>query len=149
MADNASPELRRIRHDLIAVTQSISKQIERIMSRARAEGLSDDDMAPTVRDGRLVIPVIARNKRRIAGIIHDESATGKTAYIEPAEVVEANNRIRELEMDERREIIRILISVTDQIRPLVPALADALDKLGLLEFIRAKATFAVERNNFV
>lgn len=106
--DNASSELLRIRRELASTTGSISRSLNNILRAAQSEGYVDKDVAPTMRDGRLVIPVAPGMKRKIRGIVHDESATGKTVFIEPAEVVEANNRIRELEGEERREIIRIL-----------------------------------------
>ncbi len=106
--DNASSELARIRRELSSTMGSISRSLNSILRNAQSEGYVDKDVAPTMRDGRLVIPVAPGLKRKIKGIVHDESASGKTVFIEPAEVVEANNRIRELEGDERREIIRIL-----------------------------------------
>ena len=106
--DNASTELARIRRELASTMGSISRSLNSILRSAQSEGYVDKDVAPTMRDGRLVIPVAPGLKRKIKGIVHDESASGKTVFIEPAEVVEANNRIRELEGDERREIIRIL-----------------------------------------
>lgn len=139
--DNASPELARIRRDKTAVTGSISRNLQAILRSAQAEGLVDKDMAPTMRDGRLVIPVAPAFKRRIRGIVHDESATGKTVFIEPEAVVEANNRIRELENEERREIIRILTDITSVIRPLIPEILHAYTFLATIDFIRAKAIF--------
>ena len=106
--DNASTELARIRRELANTMGSISRSLNSILRSAQSEGYVDKDVAPTMRDGRLVIPVAPGLKRKIKGIVHDESASGKTVFIEPAEVVEANNRVRELEGDERREIIRIL-----------------------------------------
>lgn len=102
--DNASPELLRIRRELAATTGSISRSLNSILRTAQAEGYVEKDVTPTMRDGRLVIPVAPGMKRKIRGIVHDESATGKTVFIEPAEVVEANNRIRELEGEERRKL---------------------------------------------
>ena len=95
-----------------------------------------------MRDGRLVIPVAPALKRKIRGIVHDESASGKTVFIEPAEVVEANNRIRELEGDERREIIRILTGFSNQLRPSIPDVLLSYEFLAEIDFIRAKALFA-------
>ena len=106
--DNASNELARIRRELSSTMSGISRSLQSILRSAQADGYVDKDVAPTMRDGRLVIPVAPGLKRKIRGIIHDESASGKTVFIEPAEVVEANNRVRELEGEERREIIRIL-----------------------------------------
>lgn len=120
--DNASPELLRIRRELASTTGSISRSLNNILRMAQSEGYVDKDVTPTMRDGRLVIPVAPGMKRKIRGIVHDESATGKTVFIEPAEVVEANNRIRELEGEERREIIRILTEFSATVRPQVPAI---------------------------
>jgi len=140
--DSASPELARIRRDMSAVSGSISRNLQSILRSAQAEGWVDRDTAPTLRDGRLVIPVAPAFKRRIRGIVHDESATGKTVYIEPEAVVEANNRIRELEAEERREIVRILTAFTDVLRPLVPDIIQSYEFLSVIDFIRAKARFA-------
>ena len=121
MKDNASPELARIRRELSATMGSISRTLNNILRSAQSEGVVDKDVTPAMRDGRLVIPVAPALKRKIRGIVHDESASGKTVFIEPAEVVEANNRIRELESDERREIIRILTEFSAWLRPSIPA----------------------------
>ena len=142
--DNASAELLRIRRELSATTGSISRSLNAILRNAQAEGYVDKDVAPTLRDGRLVIPVAPGLKRKIRGIVHDESATGKTVYIEPTEVVEANNRIRELEGEERREIIRILTDFSAEIRPHIPAMLQSYEFLAEIDFIRAKANFAIE-----
>mgnify|MGYP003472176772 FL=1 len=142
--DNASAELLRIRRELAATTGSISRSLGAILRSAQAEGYVDKDVTPTMRDGRLVIPVAPGMKRKIKGIVHDESATGKTVFIEPAEVVEANNRIRELEGEERREIIRILTEFSGVIRPQIPAILDSYEFLAIIDFIRAKALFAKE-----
>ena len=117
-----------------------------ILRRAQAEGLVEKDASPTMRDGRLVIPVAPALKRKMGGIVHDESASGKTVFIEPAEVVEANNRIRELEAEEKREIIAILSAFSAELRPQVPALLQAYDFLGEMDFIRAKAEVSVRMN---
>ena len=140
--DSASAELARIRRDMSAVSGSISRNLQSILRSAQAEGWVDRDTAPTMRDGRLVIPVAPAFKRRIRGIVHDESATGKTVYIEPEAVVEANNRIREFEAEERREIVRILTAFTDVLRPLVPDIIQSYEFLSVIDFIRAKARFA-------
>lgn len=142
--DNASPELLRIRRELAATTGSISRSLNSILRTAQAEGYVEKDVTPTMRDGRLVIPVAPGMKRKIRGIVHDESATGKTVFIEPAEVVEANNRIRELEGEERREIIRILTDFSSVVRPHVPALLQSYDFLAEVDFIRAKALWGME-----
>lgn len=142
--DNASPELLRIRRELAATTGSISRSLNSILRMAQAEGYVEKDVTPTMRDGRLVIPVAPGMKRKIRGIVHDESATGKTVFIEPAEVVEANNRIRELEGEERREIIRILTDFSSVVRPHVPALLQSYEFLAEVDFIRAKALWGME-----
>ena len=144
--DNASPELFRIRKEISSTMGSISRNLQSILRSAQSEGLVDKDVAPTMRDGRLVIPVAPAFKRKIKGIVHDESATGKTVFIEPEAVVEANNRIRELESEEKREIVRILSSLTNIIRPFVPDIMQAFAFLSEIDFIRAKALFSIEIN---
>ena len=144
--DNASSELLRIRRELTSTTGSISRSLNAILRNAQSEGYVDKDVTPTMRDGRLVIPVAPGLKRKIKGIVHDESSTGKTVFIEPAEVVEANNRIRELEGEERREIIRILTDFSITVRPQVPAILQSYEFLAEIDFIRAKAQFAIQTN---
>ena len=140
--DNASAELARIRRELASTMGSISRSLNNILRNAQSEGIVDKDVAPTMRDGRLVIPVVPALKRKIKGIVHDESASGKTVFIEPAEVVEANNRIRELEGDERREIIRILVEFSNLLRPSIPDILLSYEFLAEIDFIRAKALFS-------
>ena len=140
--DNASTELARIRRELASTMGSISRSLNSILRNAQSEGVVDKDVTPTMRDGRLVIPVAPALKRKIRGIVHDESASGKTVFIEPAEVVEANNRIRELEGDERREIIRILTDFSNQLRPSISDVLLSYEFLAEIDFIRAKALFA-------
>jgi len=142
--DQASPELMYIRKELNATMSSLSRHLQTILRTAQSEGIVDKDVAPTMRDGRLMIPVAPAFKRRIRGIVHDESASGKTVFIEPEAVIEANNHIRELENRERREIIRILTVFTDRIRPLVPEILQSYDCLAEIDFIRAKALFALQ-----
>ena len=144
MRDNASPELARIRKEISASQGSVSRALNAILRQAQAEGILDKDAAPTMREGRLVLPVPPAYKRKIGGIVHDESATGKTVFIEPQQVVEANNRIRELEGEERRERIRILLEITEQLRPKVPQIMDTENDLGEVDFLRAKALFAID-----
>lgn len=144
--DNASSELSRIRKELAATTNGISRSLNAILRNAQAEGYVDKDVAPTMRDGRLVIPVAPGLKRKIKGIVHDESSSGKTVFIEPAEVVEANNRIRELEGEERREIIRILTEFSNILRPSIPDILQSYEFLAEIDFIRAKAHFAIQTN---
>ena len=142
MLDNASAALAKIRADLQRVRSSLGSIMRRVMTHAMEQGTLEKDAAPTVRDGRLVLPVAPMYKRKIPGIVHDESATGKTCYIEPAELVEANNRTRELELEEQREILRILAEFTGFIRPDIPAMLGSYDILGLIDFIMAKALYA-------
>ena len=140
--DSASMTLSGIRHDIEKTQGSISRTLYSILHSAQRDGLVDKDTAPAMRDGRLVIPVAPQVKRRINGIVHDESATGKTVFIEPTEVVEANNRVRELEAAERREIIRILTVFTDEVRPHVPEILCSYGFLAQIDLIQAKAAFA-------
>ena len=140
--DNASAELLTIRKELARAESSVSKTLYGILRAAQSDGLVDKDVTPTLRDGRLVIPVAPGLKRRIGGIVHDESATGKTVFIEPAEVVEANNRIRELESQERQEIIRILTAFTNKVRPHSADILNSYSFLATVDFIRAKAELA-------
>ena len=140
--DSASPTLASIRSELVRTSNGISRTLNNILRRAQAEGLVEKDASPTLRDGRLVIPVAPALKRKMGGIVHDESASGKTVFIEPAEVVMANNRIRELEAEERREVILILTKFSDELRPHVPQLLQAYVFLGVIDFIRAKALLA-------
>ena len=149
MRDNASPELARIRKEISASQGSVSRALNAILRQAQAEGILDKDAAPTMREGRLVLPIPPAYKRKIGGIVHDESATGKTVFIEPQQVVEANNRIRELEGEERRERIRILLDITTQLRPEVPQILETETYLGEVDFLRAKALFAIDMHAIV
>ena len=140
--DSASMTLASIRHDLEKTQSSISRTLFTILHTAQKDGLVDKDAAPTMRDGRLVLPVAPSVKRRINGIVHDESATGKTVFIEPAEVVEANNKVRQLEAEERREVIRILTVFTNEVRPYVNDILNAYQLLAQIDLIHAKAEWA-------
>lgn len=140
--DNASPALAQIRKEMSVTMNGISRSLQSILRSAQSEGIVDKDVTPTMRDGRLMIPVVPAFKRKIKGIVHDESASGKTVFIEPEVVVEANNRIRELEGDERREILRILTAFTNEVRPLVPDILHSYGFMAEIDFIRAKALFA-------
>ncbi len=142
LADNASPELHRIRRELTNAQGSVSRTLASILRQAKADGLVDSDAAPTLREGRLVIPVPPGYKRKIGGIVHDESATGKTVYIEPQQVVDANNRIRELEGAERRERIRILQTITDKLRPSTDLILSSQRMLAEVDFLSAKVSLA-------
>ena len=140
--DSASPTLSQIRREMSITMSGISRSLQSILRAAQTEGVVDKDVAPTMRDGRLMIPVAPAFKRKIKGIVHDESASGKTVFIEPEVVVEANNRIRELEGEERREIVKILTEFTNVIRPLTPDMLQAYEFLADIDFIQAKAQFA-------
>ena len=146
--DSATMTLAGIRHDLQKMEGSISRTLYTILHAAQKDGLVDKDVAPAVRDGRLVIPVSPGVKRKISGIVHDESATGKTVFIEPTEVVEANNKVRELEAAERREIIRILTVFSDEVRPHVADILGSYEFLAQIDLIRAKAELASLTNGF-
>lgn len=140
--DTASPQLSEIRRSISSISGSISSAMRRVIARAVNDGYIEPDTTPSMRDGRLVIPVPPMHKRKFNGIVHDESASGKTLYIEPAEIVEANNRVRELQMEERREITRILVALADDIRPSLPEMLDSYGILGDFDFIHAKAKYA-------
>ena len=146
--DSATMTLAGIRHEISQTEGSISRTLYTILHAAQRDGLVDKDVAPTMRDGRLVIPVAPGLKRRIKGIVHDESATGKTVFIEPTEVVEANNKVRELEAAERREIIRILTVFSDEVRPHVQEILNSYQFLAQIDFIHAKAELATEMQAF-
>ncbi|WP_029510689.1 endonuclease MutS2 [Marinilabilia salmonicolor] len=140
--DNASPELQRIRREIKSKQSSISGKMSAILKRAQQEGIVDPEATISIRDGRAVIPVLSANKRKISGIVQDESATGKTSYIEPAEIVEINNEIRELNYAERRELVKILSELSLFLRPYMEEMLYAFRFLGIIDFIRAKAMFA-------
>jgi DNA mismatch repair protein MutS2 len=140
--DNASPELQRIRREIKSKQGSISGKMSAILKRAQQEGIVDPDATISIRDGRAVIPVLSANKRKISGIVQDESATGKTSYIEPTEIVEINNEIRELNYAERRELVKILSELSVFLRPYMEEMLYAFRFLGIIDFIRAKAMFA-------
>lgn len=142
--DSASEQLHTIRRSLLTKKALIGKRIAQIMQKVKTDGMTRDDAEVTIRDGHLVIPVNAVNKRKIKGYVHDESATGQTVYIEPAEIVDLGNELRELELAEKREIIKILTIITDLIRPWIEDLENAYHYLGVIDFLRAKALFALE-----
>ena len=142
--DTASDTLYEIRTSLREKEGAISRRMSAILKRAQEEGIVDGDAGVSVRDGKMLIPVSAANKKKIAGFIYDESATGKTAYIEPAEVVELDNQIKELKFSEQREIVRILLEFTDFLRPYIPDLLDGARYLGEIDFIMAKAQVALD-----
>ena len=142
--DTASDALYEIRRCLREKEGAISRRMNAILKRAQEEGIVDSDAGVSVRDGKMLIPVNAANKKKIAGFIYDESATGKTAYIEPAEVVELDNQIKELKFSEQREILRILLEFTDFLRPYIPDLLSGARYLGEIDFIMAKAQVALD-----
>ena len=142
--DTASDELYEIRRSLRDKEGAISRRISAILKKAQEEGIVDSDAGVSVRDGKMLIPVSAANKKRIAGFIYDESATGKTAYIEPAEVVELDNQIKELKFSEQREILRILLDFSEFLRPYLPDLLSAAKYLGEIDFLMAKAQVALD-----
>ena len=142
LADHASPELARIRREMTNLQGSVGRTLASILRQAKTDGFVEADAAPTIREGRLVIPVSPAFKRKIGGIVHDESATGKTVYIEPQQVVDANNHIRELEGAERRERIRILTEITNQLRPNTPMILSSQAMLAEVDFLSAKVSLA-------
>lgn len=142
--DSASSELSRIRSSLSSMNGAISSAMRRVIAAAVKAGYLDPDTTPSLRDGRPVIPVAPMNKRNIPGIVHDESASGKTFFIEPAEVVETSNRVRELQIEERREVMRILVDLASRLRPFLPEMLQGFAILADFDFIHAKARFAQE-----
>lgn len=142
--DSASTELQRIRKALISERGYLRRRLTSILIQARESGMAPEDAELTIRSGRLVIPILAENKRKLKGFIHDESATGQTSFIEPAEVFEANNFIRELELEEHREVVKILTQLTNTIRPQLPEIRRGYQILGILDFLSAKYRLANE-----
>ena len=144
MRDNASDELAHIKGAMNRLSRDADRQIRKILATAKQDGIVKEDAEMTIRNGRLCIPVSAQFKRRLRGFVHDESATGQTVFIEPTEVFDANNELKELQNAEQREIIRILTEITDTIRPLIDDLLDAQKLMGKYDFLRAKALFAID-----
>ncbi|MCM1152592.1 MAG: Smr/MutS family protein [Muribaculum sp.] len=144
--DNASEGLLKVRTALQTANGAVARAMHRAIEKASAAGLVDKDTSPAIRDGRMVIPIAAASKRAIPGIVHDESATGKTVFVEPSEVVEVSNRLRELQMQERREVIAVLVSISNEIRPHIDDILFSADILAQLDFITAKAQFARSTN---
>lgn len=142
MKDNASPALADIRRQLRSMSGRVNSILRRVLAQGVSQGWLEGDVTPAVRDGRLVLPVSPAHKRKIPGIVHDESASGKTVFIEPAEVVEANNLTRELQLEEHREIIRILTALASELRPYIPEMNLAADAIYALDFVHAKALYA-------
>ena len=141
--DSASPELQQVRRAIREREGQAAKRLQQVLQRAKQAGIVDADAVLSVRDGRPVIPVAAANKRKLQGFIHDESATGRTFYVEPVEVVEINNELKELEYAERREVVKVLSAFTESIRPDAEVIADAGDYLSSVDMIRAKARWAL------
>lgn len=141
--DNASPELASIRRSIQSTQSTVARRLTSILKQAQTDGIVESDAAISMRDGRAVIPVPAANKRRLNGIVLDESSTGRTSFIEPAEVVALNNELRELSYAERREIIKILTDISTTIRPYIPEIQQSIDFLALVDFLRAKAKYAL------
>lgn len=140
--DNASEALQEIRRELNRKSSQVGVKLEQILRAAQAEGFADSDSSVSVRDNRAVIPVAAGFKRKIKGIVHSESASGRTAFIEPLEVVELNNAIRELEIAETQEILKILAQFSDFVREYIDGLLDMGDYVARFEFLEAKAKMA-------
>ncbi|KEO74721.1 endonuclease MutS2 [Anditalea andensis] len=143
---NASKDLGLIRSSILYEENRLRKVLDRIFREAKSKGYTPDDASLTIRGGRMVMPILAENKRKIKGFVHDESATGQTVYLEPAEVLDINNELKELEYMERREIQKILTQLTDTLRPFIPELRKAFQFLGMIDFIRAKAKLALKMN---
>lgn len=141
--DQASPDLKCIRQEMVHLQASIGRRMDTVLQQARSEGWIEKDVQPSIRDGRLVIPIPVSHKRRIKGLIHDESATGRTAYVEPLELVEMNNELRELEMAEQREIVRVLIELTNQLRPYFPEMENWNSVIAGFDLTRAKAKISI------
>jgi len=146
LRDGASEELRRIKREIIKISGEADRKIKKLLTAAKQDGLVKEDAEMTIRSGRLCIPVPAQFKRRLQGFIHDESATGQTVFIEPTEVFDANNELKDLLNAERREIIRILTEIANEIRISIPNILIGVDFLGIIDFIRAKAIFAIDIN---
>ena len=144
MKSSATPTLAKIRSNISATQSRVRKVLDSVMRDSRAKGYVPEDATYTIRSGRMVIPVLSEHKRHLKGFIHDESATGQTVYMEPTAVLELNNELRDLELQEKKEIIRILISLTDKLRPFVEDLKKAYRVLGLYDFIRAKARLGIK-----
>ena len=141
--DSASPELAQIRRDILSKQSAVSKRITSILKQAQADGIVEADVSVAIRDGRTVIPVPAANKRRLSGIVLDESSTGRTSFIEPTEIVLLNNELRELSYAERREVIKILTDISSSIRPYITDILKSIDYLSYIDFVRAKAKYAI------
>ena len=146
MRDSASPELAAVRREIRQSEGQVSKRLQAVLQGAKSAGIVDSDAAISIREGRAVIPVSAANKRKLQGFIHDESATGKTFYVEPVEVVELNNRLKELEYTERREVVKVLTAFAVIVRADIEAVARSAEYVAQIDMIRAKARWAAEND---
>ena len=146
LRDNASDELSRIKGEINRISNSADRQIRKILNAAKQDGLVKEDAEMTIRNGRLCIPIAAQYKRRLKGFIHDESATGQTVFIEPTEVFDANNELKDLQNAASREMVRILTELSNTIRSIIPELLEAQHIMGRYDFLRAKALFAIDIN---
>ena len=144
LKNDASAELASIRESIVRAQNKARSSINKVLKSANSSGFTPEDSELTIRDGRLVIPILAEHKRHIRGFVHDESSTGQTVFLEPAEVLEINNEVRELRYAERREIIRILTQLTDRVRESSEELHKGMKVMGVLDFVRSKALFALE-----
>ncbi|HPF65430.1 Smr/MutS family protein [Lentimicrobium sp.] len=142
--DKASEKLFSIRKEIRSRISGVDRRINQILATARREGIAQDDTELTIRNGRLVIPLPASNKRKLNGYVHDTSATGHTVFVEPAEVFEINNEIQNLRVEEKQEVARILVDLADFLRPFINDLLHYYSFLGEMDFIRAKALLAIE-----
>lgn len=147
LRDSASEELRRIKREIIKISGEADKKMKHLITSAKQSGLVKEDAEMTVRNGRLCIPVPAAFKRKIQGFIHDESATGQTVFIEPSEVFDANNELKDLLNAERREVIRILTNLCNEVRQSIPNIMEGIHFLGKIDFIHAKASLAIETDS--
>ena len=141
--DNASPELAEIRRTIREKEGSVSRRISAILRQAQSDGIVDSDATASIHDGRVLIPVNSSNKNKLPGLVLDESASGKTSFIEPMEVVELNNKIRELHFEEQREVLRILVEFSDFLRPYLPDLIKVSEYMGEMDFLNAKARVGI------
>ena len=147
--NNASPALQTIRSSIFKSQAQLRRLLENIYKKASADKLTPEDASVTIRDGRLVIPVLAEYKRRVKGFVHDQSATGQTVYIEPTEALELNNEVREYQYAEKREVVRLLTQLTSQVQPQLESLEKAYKFLGIIDFIRAKARFSMKIGGYL
>ncbi|PWJ42465.1 endonuclease MutS2 [Sediminitomix flava] len=144
VSNSASAELQRIRARIAQISSSLRQKMDSILKDLKGKGMVKEDALQTMREGRMVIPVVAEHKKHVKGFVHDASATGQTIFIEPETVLNANNEIKDLALKERQEIVRILTALTDQVRPYISDLMRSNNFLGMIDFIRSKALLAQE-----